>query len=120
MKVHFYSFTDGKKSISYETDLTLLDKGYRFKDHSIENTSLEFHIIDQNHVQMYRNGAVNSKMDFIIGKSTKSSYFSDSLSFEFDVLTHAITVKNNALSIEYDYYYQGDKIGKIKVGLLIK
>lgn len=120
MKVHFFSFTDGIKSTSYETELNLLDNGYSFKDLSIENTTLEFRIINDSHIEMIRKGAINSKIDFILNDKTNSLYHSDSLTFEFDVDTKYILIKEKSLTIEYDYYYKGDKIGKIKLGLLIK
>ena len=120
MKIHFYSFTDGKKSISFQEEATFDGKSYEFLDHSAPNTKLRITIVDEATIRVKRFGTVNNEILIKENDTCISTYSSPDLNFKFMVKGYDIKIKADAISFSYDYYYDGDYVGKIKIGLLIK
>lgn len=119
MKIHFYSFTDGKKSTSFVEEATFDGKCYEFLDHSQTGTKIRI-ILGINQITIKRIGSIDSEIVVKEGILTKAYHNSGDLKFEFMVKGHDIKINDNSISFSYDYYYQNDYIGKIKIGLLIK
>lgn len=121
MELHFYSFQDGKKDISYVTEFEYIKpNSYRFKDLSIENTYITLTIHSLDHVVIKREGSVDSLMEFKINRTTSSLYKTSDLTFKFDILTKRIKINNNSVSIDYDYFYESSLVSHIKIALLFK
>ncbi len=121
MKVHFYSFQDGKKDVSYISEaLTIGPNSYRFLDKSSENTYITLRILSNNHIQIVRDGNVESQMDFILNKKTSSIYKTSELTFKIEMLTKEIKINSNSVSLNYDYFYENTLVSSIKIALLFK
>ncbi len=121
MKVHFYSFQDGKKDVSYITEYEVISPNtYRFLDKSVENTYITLTIKSNSCVLIKREGSVNSLMEFNQNKSTSSLYKTSDLTFKFDILTKEIKINSNSISIDYDYFYESSLVSHIKIALLFK
>lgn len=121
MELHFYSFQDGKKDVSYVTEFEYIKpNSYRFKDLSTKNTYITLTIHSLDHVVVKREGLVDSIMEFEINKTTSSLYKTSDLTFEFDILTKEIKINNNSVSIDYDYFYESSLVSHIKIALLFK
>ncbi len=121
MKVHFYSFQDGKKDVSYISEAQNIGpNSYRFLDKSSENTYITLRILSNNHIQIVRDGNVDSLMDFILNKKTSSIYKTSELTFKFEMLTKEIKINSNSVSLNYDYFYENTLVSSIKIALLFK
>jgi len=120
MKIHFYSFTDGKKSVSYQADATYDGKCYEFIDKSTPNTMIRFYLESNSYVRIVRIGDVNSEMKFVENEITSSVYQSKELNFEYQIKSYDFKINENSISFSYDYFYENECVGKIKIALLIK
>ena len=120
MKVKFYSYQRGDSNLSFEADCQLIDGGYKFEDKKNIGTSIYVKPISSKEILLKRSGIINSEINYIEGKRTKSMYHSETLSFPFEVNTYNIKVTNNHISFEYDYFYENELIGNIRIVLLIK
>lgn len=121
MKVHFYSFQDGKKDVSYITEYEVISPNtYRFLDKSVENTYITLTIKSNSCVLIKREGMVNSLMEFKQNESTSSLYKTSDLTFKFEILTKEIKINSNSISIDYDYFYESSLVSQIKIALLFK
>ena len=120
MKVKFYSYVRGDSNIMYEADATYIDNGYKFLDKQNEGTYVFMKPINSREILLKRTGNINSEISFIEGKKTKAMFASDQLTFSFEVLTYNIKVSSSNISFEYDYFYQNDLVGHIRIVLLIK
>ena len=120
MEVHFYTYTDKQKNVAYKSEATFLDNTYKFKDITLNNSYVSFIIKSSDNVIVKRDGEVINDIEFILNKTTRSLYKSNGLSFYFEVFTKNISVKDDSISIDYDFFYDNEKVGSTKIVLLIK
>lgn len=121
MKIHFYSFQNGKKMVSYLADAKEISPNtFEFIDKTYSNTNFIIKLISSKEIVINRIGEVNSQMTFILNNKTIANYTSKDLSFNFQILTTNIKVNSNSVSIDYDYYYDNILDSKIKIALLFK
>lgn len=121
MKIHFYSFQNGQKMVSYLVDAKEINPNtFEFVDKTYSNTKFIIKLISSKEIVINRIGEVNSQMTFILNKKTIANYTSKDLSFIFEILTTNIKVNSNSISIDYDYYSDNILDSKIKIALLFK
>ncbi len=121
MKIHFYSFQNGQKMVSYLVDAKEISPNtFEFVDKTYSNTKFIIKLISSKEIVINRIGEVNSQMTFILNKKTIANYTSKDLSFTFEIFTTNIKVNSNSISIDYDYYYDNILDSKIKIALLFK
>ncbi len=121
MKIHFYSFQNGQKMVSYLVDAKEINSNtFEFVDKTYSNTKFIIKLISSKEIVINRIGEVNSQMTFILNKRTIANYISKNLSFNFEIFTTNIKVNSNSISIDYDYYYDNILDSKIKIALLFK
>jgi uncharacterized beta-barrel protein YwiB (DUF1934 family) len=120
MQIHFISYQEGLKTLSFKSEYEIIDGKYHFIDKTQENTRI---ILDINNdsIIIKRIGNVNSIMEFKKNLKTISKY-KNNLGLEFDFLidTKAINLYKNGYEILYDYYVENDFIGSVKLILMIK
>ncbi len=121
MKIHFYSFQNGQKMVSYLVDAKEISPNtFEFVDKTYSNAKFIIKLISSKEIVINRIGEVNSQMTFILNKKTIANYTSKDLSFTFEIFTTNIKVNSNSISIDYDYYYDNILDSKIKIALLFK
>lgn len=106
--------------MSFESEAEYIDGGYKFEDKKNLGTFIYLKPNNLNEVLLKRSGNVNSEIIYRKGIKTKSIYYSSNLTFPFEVLTHDIKITDKHISFEYDYYYQNEVMGNIRIVLLIK
>lgn len=120
MQIHFYSISQSAK-ISYLVEASLKGSTYIFDDNNKSQTHNEVNVINNKHIIWTRQGSVESVMDFVLGKKTKSTYInSEGISFDLLIETTLIEVLDNKLKLVYKYYVDKEYIDETSIHLLIK
>lgn len=119
MKVHFYSLSKDSK-VDYVTEAEVVENSFLFKDEAIPNT-MNHMIIYENEIILKRSGDTNGIFRFKLNERTKGEYANDlGLKFKFIILTRRLDVSSKKISIEYDFFIDGEYIDTIKIYLLLK
>lgn len=120
MKVHFYSIEKDQK-VSFISEATFENNTYTFKDETAENTNISCQIVSPHQIRFNRSGDTTMAILFDLTKNTIASYDNNmGLSFKFLVKTKQIKIEEHKISIEYDYFLDGEYQTTIKLFLLIK
>lgn len=119
MKVHFYSISSSGR-VDFETTADHLEDKIKFKDLSQNDTNIEIAFLDE-HIHFIRTGEVESLMPFHLNEKTKGYYKNNlGLSFELEVFTKRISKEKSKISIEYDFFIDGEHQDTVKIYLLMK
>lgn len=101
MKVTFLSLDDEKNKVYFESEASKNDKEIIFVDKTTPNTTIEL-IVQDDKVQIVRNGYVNSKMVFVENEKTKGNYQNEmGLEFDFDIFCSKLKIDKNRIVIHY-------------------
>jgi len=120
MKIHFYSISKSDK-IRYLVDARIIDGSYVFDDKTFKNTTNYVKVNSNSHITWKRLGSVNSTMEFILNKTTKSRYSNESgLDFNLLIETTLIEVLDNKIKLVYKYYVDNSYVDEISIYLLLK
>ena len=118
--------------IKVKIEITSLDSEYKFQTvGEYKNERIKFvdgegdvnYIIKHNDIiEYYKKGNVDMKYKFDLDAVTKGHYTVMSNKFEFDIVTHTMTIDDDYIYIKYDLYQSDELVNttELKVDYQVK
>lgn len=103
MKLKFQSSNNDADLVEFETQYISENNKIIFDDLSIENTKIIIDILDEFNVNFKRVGNINMDILFSLNNDKIASYSNNlGVSFDFNVFTNKLVIKNDQIIVEYE------------------
>lgn len=103
MKLKFQSSNNDADLVEFEAQYISENNKIIFDDLSIENTKIIIDILDEFNVNFKRVGNINMDILFSLNNDKIASYSNNlGVSFDFNVFTNKLVVKNDQIIVEYE------------------
>ena len=103
MKLKFQSSNNDADLVEFEAQYISENNKIIFDDLSIENTKIIIDILDEFNVNFKRVGNINMEILFSLNNDKIASYSNNlGVSFDFNVFTNKLVIKNDQIIVEYE------------------
>lgn len=103
MKLKFQSSNNDADLVEFEAQYISENNKIIFDDLSIENTKIIIDILDEFNVNFKRVGNINMDILFSLNNDKIASYSNNlGVSFDFNVFTNELVIKNDQIIVEYE------------------
>lgn len=103
MKLKFQSSNNDADLVEFEAQYISENNKIIFDDLSIENTKIIIDILDEFNVNFKRVGNINMDILFSLNNDKIASYSNNlGVSFDFNVFTNRLVIKNDQIIVEYE------------------
>lgn len=103
MKLKFQSSNNDTDLVEFEAQYISENNKIIFDDLSIENTKIIIDILDEFNVNFKRVGNINMDILFSLNNDKIASYSNNlGVSFDFNVFTNKLVIKNDQIIVEYE------------------
>lgn len=103
MKLKFQSSNNDADLVEFEAQYISENNKIIFDDLSIENTKIIIDILDEFNVNFKRVGNINMDILFSLNNDKIASYSNNlGVSFDFNVFTNKLVIKNDQIIVEYE------------------
>lgn len=107
-----FEITSLDSRLKFEALGELKNDRIKFQD---EEGNLNYIVLHSETLEYYKKGTVDMKYKFDLDKVTKGYYTIANNKFEFEIVTHEMTIDDENIYIKYDLYQSNDLVNQTEL-----